>query len=231
MAKECPFGYEELAEVFSYDPETGKVLWKIKAGRGMRPGDEAGSVKSLRTNSRDGTVKQYRYLTYGGYSMTAARVAWLLTYGEWPKRNILFKDDDTLNLRIDNLRLGDMVSGDSNGALANNRMNKHVQRAYGLKRYYDLSLEEYARMLHSQNYVCAICEQPEVRLGADGKPVALHIDHDHASGKVRALLCYRCNSALGSMGDDPARLRAAADYIERHRTEKDVTMIEHKEAS
>jgi hypothetical protein len=45
----------------------------------------------------------------------------------------------------------------------------------------------------------------------------LHMDHDHASGQARDALCHGCNSALGLMGDDPERLRAAADYLERHR--------------
>ena len=216
MAKECMLTYDDLAAVFDYEPQTGRILWKIKAGRGMRPGDEAGSIKSLRTNSRDGTVKQYRYLTYDGQSMTAARVAWLLTHGEWPKRNILFINDDSLDTRLDNLRLGDRTSGDSNGPLADRKMNKHTQQAYGLMRNYGLSLEEYARMLHAQNYVCAICEAPEARLGNDGKPVALHVDHDHKTGAVRALLCYKCNNGLGAFEDDPARILEAIKYLKKH---------------
>jgi hypothetical protein len=220
MAKECALTYDDLSAVFDYDPQTGRITWKTKAGRGMRPGDEAGSVKSLRTNSRDGNVKQYRYVTYDGYSMTAARVAWLLTHREWPKRNILFVNEDTLDTRLENLRLGDRVSGDSNGPLANNRMNKHIQQAYGLQRNYGLSLEEYARMLHAQNYVCAICEQPEVRLGNDGKPVALHVDHDHKTGKVRGLLCYKCNSGLGSFNEDTDLMRRAAEFLKHHKRDE-----------
>ncbi|MDR3435412.1 endonuclease VII domain-containing protein [Telmatospirillum sp.] len=223
MAKECMLTFEELSAVFDYDPETGCITWKIRAGRGIRPGDEAGCIKSLRTNSRDGNTKQYRYVTFDGQSITAARLAWLLAHREWPERNVMAANGDTLDLRLDNLRLGDYTSGDRNGPLADRRMNKHVQQAYGLRRNYDLSLEEYARMLHAQNYVCAICEQPEVRLGGDGKPVALHVDHDHKTNKVRALLCYKCNSALGSMGDDPERLRAAIRYLDKH-AEKDETM-------
>lgn len=49
--------------------------------------------------------------------------------------------------------------------------------------------EEYARMLAAQGGGCAIC-------GAKPKTRRLHVDHDHASGKVRGLLCHRCNRAL-----------------------------------
>jgi hypothetical protein len=216
VAKECTLTYEEISAVFGYDPETGRITWKIRAGRGIRPGDEAGCIKSLRPSGRDGAVRQYRYVTYDNQSMTGARLAWFLAHREWPDRNVLSADGDALNLRLKNLYLGDYTSGDRNGPLAGSRMNKHVQQAYGLRRNYDLSLEEYARMLHAQNYVCAICEQPETRLGGDGKPVSLHVDHDHKTDKVRALLCYKCNSALGSMGDDPTRLRAAIRYLEKH---------------
>jgi hypothetical protein len=44
----------------------------------------------------------------------------------------------------------------------------------------------------------------------------LHIDHDHETGEVRGLLCYSCNVALGASREDPARLRALADFIEGH---------------
>jgi hypothetical protein len=54
---------------------------------------------------------------------------------------------------------------------------------------------------------CALC----------GGPDPGHVDHEHASGRVRALLCERCNLGLGQFKDDPDVLRAAADYVERHR--------------
>lgn len=77
-------------------------------------------------------------------------------------------------------------------------------------RRFGLTVDEWTSMRDKQAGVCAICGTLRGTRG-------LVIDHDHESGRVRALLCSPCNTALGSMRDDPARLRAAADYVERHR--------------
>lgn len=45
----------------------------------------------------------------------------------------------------------------------------------------------------------------------------LHVDHDHVSGKMRGLLCQKCNHGIGLMGEDPDRLRRAARYLEESR--------------
>lgn len=84
----------------------------------------------------------------------------------------------------------------------------HYMRQY----LYGITGEEYEAMLAAQNGCCAICESSEW----SGKDRAPHVDHDHVTGKVRALLCGNCNNGLGNFGDDPARLRAAAEYLERH---------------
>jgi hypothetical protein len=53
--------------------------------------------------------------------------------------------------------------------------------------------------------VCAICKEP-----------GSCVDHDHATGSARGCLCRNCNLGVGNFRDNPARLRAAADYLEKH---------------
>jgi hypothetical protein len=62
--------------------------------------------------------------------------------------------------------------------------------------------------------LCDICHRPVTEASKRLKH-RLTIDHDHKTGAFRGLLCEACNRAIGFMSDDPARLRAAADYLER----------------
>lgn len=87
------------------------------------------------------------------------------------------------------------------------------EREKFLTKKYGISIEVYNEMLEEQGGVCAICQSPESAT-TRGTVRALCVDHDHATGAVRALLCNSCNSALGQAGDDPERLRAMAEYIE-----------------
>lgn len=79
---------------------------------------------------------------------------------------------------------------------------------------YGISYEQYEEMLDNQADLCAICGQPETDISR-GKLRTLAVDHNHSTGQIRNLLCGRCNKTLGLMNEDPARLRAAADYLER----------------
>jgi hypothetical protein len=68
---------------------------------------------------------------------------------------------------------------------------------------YGLTLDQYHAINEAQDFVCAIC-------GCD-KPS--HIDHSHATGKVRGLLCAGCNVGIGMLGDNSERCLAAASYL------------------
>lgn len=78
----------------------------------------------------------------------------------------------------------------------------------GLQYRYGMTMDEYNHRRWEQDGRCAICgERPEERLC---------VDHDHATNAIRDLLCARCNHALGNARENPATLRAMADYLERH---------------
>lgn len=78
---------------------------------------------------------------------------------------------------------------------------------------YGITHDQYQAMLEDQSNACAICGSTEWPAAQHaGSP---HVDHDHATGRVRGLLCGHCNNGLGMFRDDPERLRAAADYLER----------------
>lgn len=79
-----------------------------------------------------------------------------------------------------------------------------------------LTRDMYQDWLVRQDGYCRICGNP-----AGGKNG--HVDHDHKTDQLRDLLCRTCNAGLGSFRDDPALLRAAAEYIERHRVMAEVT--------
>ena len=75
-------------------------------------------------------------------------------------------------------------------------------------------------LLHSQGGDCAVCRGPLlmdglVSLGDTSEKCV--VDHDHVTGKIRGLLHGRCNLVLGNAGDRPDILRAAAEYLEKHR--------------
>ena len=89
-----------------------------------------------------------------------------------------------------------------------------LQKKANLKRYWNLSLEEYERMSAAQGNVCAICKLPPRGTARNNK--ALHVDHDHSTGTIRGLLCGECNRALGLLRDDPVRLIEGANYLQRY---------------
>lgn len=73
---------------------------------------------------------------------------------------------------------------------------------------YGLDANEFDDLVLVQEGRCDTCSYD----GGD-----LHVDHDHATGEVRALLCSPCNRTLGLVREDVGTLRRLADYIEKHR--------------
>jgi hypothetical protein len=84
------------------------------------------------------------------------------------------------------------------------------------KRRYGIDEDTYQQMAVVQNHACAICQRKE-HVKTNGKTVDnLPVDHDHATEKVRGLLCHGCNKIIAFAGDDPKRLEVAAAYLRKY---------------
>ena len=77
---------------------------------------------------------------------------------------------------------------------------------------YGISVEDYNAMFHAQEGRCAICLKHQSKLKR-----RLHVDHDHATGAIRGLLCQHCNNVLGLLCDETDALQRAISYLEKVR--------------
>jgi hypothetical protein len=87
--------------------------------------------------------------------------------------------------------------------------SRRSRRRLRLKNHFGISLEEYDALLAKQNGACAICKKKSAR--------SLCVDHCHATGLIRGLLCNKCNRGMGFFEDDAARIRAAIAYLKASR--------------
>ena len=90
--------------------------------------------------------------------------------------------------------------------------NPERTRNNDLKRNYGITITEHRQMFEEQNGVCAICKGE-----GDGKWKKLCVDHDHKTGKVRQLLCRRCNMILGQADDDISLFQEYIEYLKKHK--------------
>ena len=94
--------------------------------------------------------------------------------------------------------------------------NPDGERARHLMREYGLTIEEYDAMSVQQGSVCAICKQPETQ-ERNGVKYRLAVDHCHRTGKIRGLLCFKCNSAMGQFEKRDVPIRNIEEYLEKYR--------------
>jgi hypothetical protein len=92
----------------------------------------------------------------------------------------------------------------------NPEANRLRARRSRVKAKYGITWQERDQMIAEQGGKCAICQEPFT------STKTTHIDHCHGSKGVRGILCWPCNIGLGNYRDNPDRLRAAADYLERY---------------
>ncbi len=88
-----------------------------------------------------------------------------------------------------------------------------ARRFARLFQIYRITREEYLALVEKQGDRCAICLTTS-KGSWKGKPNDLWgVDHSHLTGKVRGLLCFKCNTAIGLLGENPGRMRKAASYV------------------
>ena len=85
--------------------------------------------------------------------------------------------------------------------------NPEVDVNRRLVREFGITLAEYDEMFDAQAGVCALCGKPE------SLNRRLAVDHCHDTGQVRGLLCFKCNTAIGALGDNEAAIAAAIIYL------------------
>lgn len=100
----------------------------------------------------------------------------------------------------------------------------HRNKHYNLLKAHGITLDDYKNMVQEQNGVCAICKNPET-VAIGGKMLSLSVDHDHETGKVRGLLCTKCNRGLGMFCDDLSNLESATTYLRRHKKADNVVQL------
>lgn len=71
------------------------------------------------------------------------------------------------------------------------------------------SIPEYKAMYEAQKGKCLFCHSPKPMYG-------LHVDHNHANGKIRGLLCVRCNYFLGMIKEDISKIEYIIEYLKRN---------------
>lgn len=93
--------------------------------------------------------------------------------------------------------------------------NRDLKKRFGK----DFGIEKYNEMFKNQKGLCKICREPETII-QNGKIKFLSVDHSHSTGKIRGLLCNRCNRAIGLLKDDSQILHWAAEYLEKQKTQE-----------
>lgn len=122
--------------------------------------------------------------------------------------------DETQRWDKDNVRWSTPVL-DSKSSWSKEK-RKAYAREWGMQRRYGITVAEYDAILASQGGVCAICQRDgATKNKLHGFDVPMHVDHHHATGKVRGILCTHCNTAIGLLQDSPAIIARALAYL-RH---------------
>ena len=86
---------------------------------------------------------------------------------------------------------------------------KAYYRDWHLKSRYGITQKDYENMLDDQDHKCKICGIEEKHV----ENARFAVDHCHATGQIRGLLCKKCNQAIGLLQDNPSFCFSAAEYL------------------
>lgn len=145
--------------------------------------------------------------------------AFLADVGERPSgRHQLRRDDESEPYSANNVRWVEPVLNEKKDHFTPEERSLYV-REWSLNRKYGIGKVEYDALLSKQNGVCAICREAEGFVNKKtGRLQEFSVDHCHAGGHVRGLLCVRCNRMLGYARDDENILTRAIDYLRKSKT-------------
>lgn len=87
-----------------------------------------------------------------------------------------------------------------------------LNRNWNLRRKYGITEEDYENMEAQQKGLCKLCGASEV-IARKGRPPKLSVDHCHKTGKVRGLLCFKCNTSIALIEARPEILDKIGDYL------------------
>lgn len=211
---------EEIQERYSYDGNHPLVLrWKKLPG--ARSKQKIGDIATIWNG------KSRHVATSTGRTTPLSWAVWMYVHGTRAPLNLRPRPERPDDFRIENL-FGDKQRQQtkeerraSNIAHLTAWKNSHTPeewrqrcRDMHIKKTFAMSPADFARMLDAQKGVCGICQRSETASWR-GRTKTLAVDHCHNSKEVRGLLCNNCNNMLGRAKDDPAVLRAAANYLEQ----------------
>lgn len=138
--------------------------------------------------------------------------------GKGKKRPVRETEDGSVRLFCFSCR--EYKSSDSFFRAENSRLKaasrcKKCSRDSELRKKFKITAEEYNNILSSQGSVCAICGKDEQE-----NKRALSLDHCHSTGKIRGILCNKCNVGLGCFSDDTQKLLMAVEYLMKNDKEQ-----------
>ena len=95
--------------------------------------------------------------------------------------------------------------------------NKDTIKKYLLNFRYGITIEEYDNLYSTQQGMCKICKEKIYKWGNGNKQTVANVDHCHLTGKIRGMLCSKCNRILGIVNDDINRLKSCINYLKIHK--------------